>query len=183
QAYEVGLLIGHLKTTDRSIVSTAPVKAVFDGAFTYQANFAKRMVDGKVASFHWEVLLTGAPKTNISSTSLLLPKNYSTLFITPGVKLKLLPTGSISPYIATGAGYGRYSASETLTNGQPNTGDRGKNTFVYNFGGGLDFNILGLISLRGEVRDFITGNPRFNTNFLTNKQHNISVGAGVVLRF
>jgi opacity protein-like surface antigen len=183
QGYELGLLVGRLKTGDRSLNSTAPFTAVFDGALTYQANFAKRMVDGKVASLHCEFLLTGAPKTNIKSSNVFLPRIYSSLFITPGVKVKLLPSGSISPYVASGLGYGRYSASETLANGQPNTGDRGKNSLTFNFGGGLDFNVLGLITLRGEVRDFVTGNPRFNTSFLTNKQHNVFVAGGIVLRF
>jgi opacity protein-like surface antigen len=183
QGYELGLLVGRLKASDRSLSATAPVKAAFDGALTYQINFASRMVDGKVASLHWEVLLTGVPKTDVNSTNLLLPRNYSTIFLTPGVKLKLFPVGGVTPYVASGIGYGHYSASSTLLNGQPNTGNRGKSTFAFNFGGGVDFNILRLFTLRGEVRDFITGNPQFNTPFLTDKQHNIFVAGGIVLRF
>ncbi len=183
QEHEVGVLVGRLKPTDRGLQSLGPIKAAFDGAVTYQVNYANRMVDGDLASLHWEIAITGAPRTDVKSTGLLLPRNYSSLFLTPGLKLKLFPGGGISPYLVGGAGIGRYTESATNVNGSPNTGDRATTTWVFNYGGGVDFNLFGPVALRGEVRDFVTGNPSFNAPFLTNKQHNIFVAGGIVIRW
>src|SRR5262245_16138188 len=124
QEHELALLIGRLKASDRSLDSLEPVKAVFDGAVTYQFNYANRMVNGEVASLHWEIAITGAPRTGIKSSNVLLPRTYSTLFLTPGLKLKVFPSGGFSPYLVGGAGLGRYKQSDANINGSPNTADR-----------------------------------------------------------
>lgn len=39
------------------------------------------------------------------------------------------------------------------------------------------------VSLCGEVRDFVTGNPSFNALFLSNRQHNVLTSGGIVIHF
>jgi opacity protein-like surface antigen len=183
QEHEVALLVGRLKPSDRGLDSLQPIRAAFDGAVSYEVNYANRMVDGELASLHWEITIVGAPSAGVKSTNLLLPKNYSSLFFTPGLKLKLFPGGGISPYIVGGVGLGRYKESDTILSGGANTGDRANTTWAFNFGGGVDFNLFGPVAVRGEVRDFVTGNPSFSTPFLDNRQHNIFVGGGVVVKW
>jgi len=185
QENELALLIGRLKPSDRTL-SLNPVQTVdaaFDGALTYQFNYANRMVNGELASLHFEIAVTGAPRTGVRSDNFLLPRTYSTLIFTPGLKLKLLPRAGFSPYVVGGAGLGRFSLSDTNIAGDPVTGDRSNTSFVFNYGGGVDLNVLGPISIRGEVRDFMTGTPSFSTPFLNDRQHNLFVGAGIVLKF
>lgn len=182
QQHEISVLVGRMKTGDRGLRSLTPVKTAFDGAVTYQINYGQRMVDGKVASFHWELAITGTPNTNVKSTNLFLPKSYSSLFFTPGVKLKIFP-GGISPYLVAGGGLARYKESSTNISGAANTGDRANTTWVFDYGGGVDFSLIKYLALRGEIRDFITGNPQFSTPFLTDKQHNVFVAGGVVIRW
>lgn len=183
QEHEVAVLVGRLNPSDRGLDSLQPIKAAFDGAVSYEVNYANRMVDGELASLHWEITIAGAPSAGVKSTNLLLPKNYSSLFFTPGLKLKLFPGGGISPYIVGGAGVGRFTQSSTTLGGAPNTGDRANTTWAFNFGGGADFNLFRSFAVRGEVRDFVTGNPRFRSPFLENKQHNIFVGGGIVVKW
>lgn len=185
QEHELALLVGRLKPSDRSL-SLNPaetVDAAFSGAATYQFNYANRIVNGEIASLHLEMAITGAPRTGVKSDNFLLPRTYSTLIFTPGLKLKALPGSGISPYVVGGIGLGRFSQSDTNINGSPNTGDRSNTSFVFNFGGGVDLNVLGPLSVRGEVRDFMTGTPSFSTPFLEDRQHNLFVGVGIVLRF
>jgi hypothetical protein len=182
QENEIAVLVGGLKTGDKGLQSTQTIKAAFDGAVSYEINYANRILDGQLASLHWELLIAGAPKTNVKSTDLLLPRNYSSIFFTPGLKVKLFP-GGISPYAAAGLGLGRFSASDTNLNGQPNTGDRKNTTWVFNYGGGVDIPIFPHIALRGEVRDFIAGTPKLNSRLFEKREHNIFVGGGVVVRF
>lgn len=182
QESELAFLVGGLKTGDKGLQSTQTIKAAFDGAVSYEINYANRILDGQLASLHWELLVAGAPKTNVKSTDLLLPRNYSSIFFTPGLKVKLFP-GGISPYVAAGLGLGRFTASDTNLNGQPNTSDRKNTTWVFNYGGGVDIPIFPHIALRGEIRDFITGTPMLNSRLFEKREHNIFVGGGVVVRF
>jgi len=183
QEHELALLVGRLKASDSTLNSVGQVKAAFDGAVTYQINYANRMVNGELASLHWELAIAGAPRTGVRSSNVLLPRTYSTLIFTPGLKLKIFPGGGFSPYLAGGVGLGRFSQSGTNINGTPNTGDRSNTSFVFNYGGGVDMNVLGPISVRGEARDFMTGNPSFSTPFLNDRKHNLFVGAGIVVRW
>ncbi len=183
QEHELGLLVGRLKTSDRGLDSLEPIRAAFDGALTYQINYANRMAGGEIASLHWELMIAGAPKTNVRSTDLLLPRNYSSLYFMPGLKLKIFPGGGMSPYLVGGAGVARFRGSDTTVGGDPNTGDRANTTYGFNFGGGVDLNILGPVSVRGEVRDYVTGNPSFSRPFLTDRQHNIFIAGGIVVRW
>lgn len=182
QENEIGIMVGGLKTGDKGLRSTQTIKAAFDGAVSYEVNYAHRMVDGKLASLHWELLIAGAPKTNVKSTDLLLPRNYSSIFFTPGLKVKLFP-GGISPYVAAGLGLGRFSASDTTLGGQSNTGDKNNTTWVFNYGGGVDVPIFPHIALRGELRDFIAGTPELNSRLFDKREHNVMVAGGVVFRF
>jgi opacity protein-like surface antigen len=185
QEHELALLVGRLKPSDRTLqLNPLPaVDAAFSGAATYQVNYANRIINGEVASLHMEIAVTGAPRTGVKSDNFLLPRTYSTLIFTPGLKLKLLPGGGLSPYVVSGVGLGRFALSDRNINGTPVTGDRSNNSFVFNFGGGVDLNVLGPLSIRGEVRDFMTGNPNFSTPSLDDKQHNLFVGVGIVLKF
>jgi opacity protein-like surface antigen len=185
QEHELALLVARLKPSDRSlsINPATTINTAFDGSLTYQVNYANRVVNGEVASLHFEIAVTGVPRTGVRSDNVFLPRTYSTLMFTPGLKLKAFPGGGFSPYVVAGAGLGRFSLSDTNIAGGPLTGDRSNTSFVFNFGGGVDLNILGPLSVRGEVRDFMTGTPGFSSPFLNDRQHNLFIGAGIVLRF
>jgi opacity protein-like surface antigen len=184
QEHELAFLVGRLKPSDRSI-SLNPIPAAetaFSGAATFQVNYSNRVVNGEVASLHLELPVVVAPRTGVKSDNFFLPRTYSTLIFTPGLKLKVLPGGGFSPYVVSGIGLGRFGLSETNIDGSPTVGDRDNTNFVFNFGGGVDLNLLGPISIRGEVRDFMTGAPSFSTPFLNDRKHNLFVGVGLVIR-
>ena len=183
QKHEASFLFGGISTGDKDFNLPSPGQFRIGTGLTYQANYAHRLVDAKIAALYLEVPLSATPSTDINSSNVFAPRNYASLFITPGVKLKLLPGAGFSPYGFIGAGYARFSESSTLINGQPNTGSRGTNRGALDFGGGVDVKVLPYMSLRGEVRDFYSGTPQLNVNLLDDKQHNVVVSGGVVLRF
>lgn len=180
---DVGLLLGALSTGSRDIQLPTLSKADPGTGLTYQVNYARRIVDAKVASLHVEVLFAATPLVEVKSTNTLIPRDYASLFLTPGLKVKFVPGWRFSPYVAAGGGYARFRESDFRTNNQPNTGKIGTNTGVFNYGGGVDVRVFRYLSLRGEVRDFVTGNPSFNAPFLTNRQHNVLTSGGIVLHF
>ncbi|MDQ3009827.1 MAG: outer membrane beta-barrel protein [Blastocatellia bacterium] len=182
QENEIAVMVGGVKTGDKGLQSSSTIKAAFDGATAYELNYAHRMVDGKVASLHWELMIAGIPKTGVKSTNLILPRSYSSLFLVPGLKVKLFP-GGVSPFVVAGLGVGRLTASDNNLNGQPNTGDKADTTWIFNYGGGVDFPIFPHVALRGEVRDLIAGTPNLNGQLFEKRQHNVLVAGGVVIRW
>jgi opacity protein-like surface antigen len=186
---EVGLTLGATTTPDREVrpqVSTGqpPVStARIDRGLTFGATYARRVAGNDAASLHFEVALFATPSTDVNSSFNFIPRNYAALFLTPGLKLKFFPRASVTPYVVAGGGYGRFDESEFRVNDAPNTGERGTNTGVFNYGGGVEVRVFRFLAVRGEVRDFVSGNPKFNAVFSGSRQHNVITSGGLVLRF
>ncbi|HZE25285.1 MAG TPA: hypothetical protein VE054_14910, partial [Blattabacteriaceae bacterium] len=126
-----------------------------------------------------ELPVAGIPSTPLTVAGVSTAIDHiGTLFITPGLRLKIAPIAPISPWVSVGGGWARYSL---------NTAGTTENKGALQFGGGLDFKTgLPLLAFRAEVRDFVTGVPTFNSGFLTETglhHHNILAGGGIVLRF
>ncbi|HLG15116.1 MAG TPA: hypothetical protein VJH03_11525 [Blastocatellia bacterium] len=182
QKYEIAFSLGAMTAGDRDFKLPGPGAVRIGTGLTYQANYAQWLVNAKAAALYFEVPLAATPNTKIKSSSLFSPRDYASLFITPGLKLKLLPAGPYSPYMFAGIGYARFSESDARVDGRPNT-SRGTNRVAFDFGGGLDVKIFPYLSVRGELRDYVSGNPRFNVDVLGNRQHNVLLSGGLVLRF
>jgi len=183
QQREISVLVGRVKTGDKGIQGLQTVEAAFDGAVSYEITYGRRFVDGQIAALYGEFLIMGAPRTGIKSSNVLLPRSYSSIFFTPGLKLQLFPGAGLSPYIAAGLGVGRYNASDTAINGQPATGDTSNTTWAFDYGGGVDVNVIRYFAIRGEVRDFISGTPKLSAPFFDKRQHNVNVAIGLVFKF
>lgn len=102
---------------------------------------------------------------------------YSSWFVTPGLRLKLAPEFPVSPYFVVGGGFGRFKTQ--LADGGTDT----ETTGVFNVGGGTDFKVAPFLSLRGEVRDLYAGRPRLGLEEILGRQHNLLVTGGIVVRF
>ena len=152
----------------------------------YEGAFAVRLAGGGAVALSLEVPVAGIHSSNsqiaitppIGNTTITL--DTSALFITPALRLKLIPASPIAPWISVGGGWARFS-----TDGGP-TSNKG----AIEYGGGLDFKTgLPVLGFRAEARDFVTGDPNFGfTNIVTGdngglRRHNLMVGGGIVLRF
>ncbi len=144
-------------------------------SFAVGANYAGRIAHVPFVALYFELPVIVGPKSVLHAPS---ASNYSSLFITPGLKLKLAPSFPVSPYFAGGIGYARFHSDATST-----TPAQTENTNVFDFGGGVDFKIFPFVSLRGEVRDFYSGLPPVGTLNLSSRQHNVIPQLGLVLRF
>jgi hypothetical protein len=148
----------------------------FEPSAGFQLNYAHRLLSVPLVGLYVEVPFLAGFSNQRTIESLFTHQNYSSLYITPGVKLKFAPGFFLSPYIAGGVGAAHYSAS--------NSG--GSTTeFAADLGGGLDIKVLPHISLRGEVRDFWTNTPGLGSllNTFAGKTNNVIASGGVVLRF
>ncbi len=140
------------------------------------ASFAHRILHAPLASLYWEIPVVGAPE-NVMKTP--FRTTYSSLFITPGLKLKLAPEFPISPWLAAGVGVARFHNSANTA-----FSDQTATKAVFDIGGGLDWKIAPFLSARAEVRDFYSGLPDIaSASGLSGRQHNVVPQVGLVFRF
>jgi hypothetical protein len=146
-------------------------------------NYGRRFLEGNKFALYGEVNFLASPLREVSSSVTSATKDFASLYITPGVRLKVLPKSRISPYFAIGGGYADYEHSTTELNGQPNPASRQLARGVFDFGAGVDVHVWRYVALRGEARDFYTGSPNYNVASISGGQHNVVAGGAVVLRW
>jgi opacity protein-like surface antigen len=183
QKHEIAFTSGGLKVGERGFNLPNPGFLKFKTGFTYEINYAQRLIDAKLAALYFEVPLAGTPRTKVTGTNALSPRSYSSLFVATGLKLKLIPGAKYSPFVMTGVGISRFNTSTTAINEQANPNQQSETDGVFYIGGGLDVKLISKLSLRGEVRDFYSEVPPLNINALRTRQHNTLVSAGIVINF
>lgn len=149
---------------------------------SFGIDYGHRFLGARIAALYGEIEFVAIPNRAVTAASATVSQNYASLYVTPGLRLKFLPASRVSPWVAIGGGYGLYQQSAQLSNGQ-NTTNKFLNRGVFEYGGGLDYRLFRFLGLRGEVRDFFSGNPNLNVALSTSTQHNVVASGGIVLRF
>jgi hypothetical protein len=187
QKADVALIVGGSFVSDsQQTFSTGPSsfnRLKTDHHIFLEGVPAFRLANVKVASLHLEVPIAGIPsqKVTLATTPTTLIDHINTVFVTPSLRLKLLPVAPISPWVSFGGGWARYGLD---------SGAR-TNKGAVQYGGGLDFKTgLPVLGFRAEVRDFVTGDPNFGLGSVLAgntksglHHHNVLLGGGLVLRF
>jgi hypothetical protein len=185
---EVGLLLGGIFTPDQTGQTTLAGRFALkiDPGLSFQATYARHLW-GKGTALYLEIPFVATPSTDVSSVFTQAPRNYASLFITPGLRVKFAADKRVAPWLSVGGGYGRFDESTTRLDGTPNTGQRGTDAGTVQFGAGVDLDtgisILVPIGLRLEVRDFYAQRPNYNATVSESFQHDVVVSGGLVLRF
>ena len=133
----------------------------------YEGFLAHRIAGFHAASLSIELPVLGIPNrgTNISNVS------FSTVAVTPALRLSFAPKSSISPYISAGGGIVHFGGdASSVTHG------------AGRFGGGLDFKTpVPHLGVRFEVKDLITPWPSVFPK--SGVMNNVLFGGGVLLKF
>ncbi|MEO8726647.1 MAG: hypothetical protein ABI383_11070 [Acidobacteriaceae bacterium] len=144
-----------------------------------EGDFAHRILNLHLASLSVEFPIVGVTDRNTQHTSVIpgtlnSGEQFTQIFFTPSVKLKFnLPV--ISPFVSAGGGFAHFG-SVKLVEALPGSSST---TGAFQVGGGVDVGTpIPHIGLRGEAREFYTGESGLSTS-----RHNVLIGAGVVLRF
>jgi hypothetical protein len=185
QKNEVSGSLGRIFISDQGILG-APAfdpNLHFGKGLTFEVNYARRVIDGQLWSLALEVPFVANLDEDVHSAQDVTPKQFSSIFVTPAARLNVFPNQAVSPWISLGGGFSHFGPSSTLEFGGPNPGKTGTTTGVLQAGVGLDVKIIGNFSLRGEARDFWSGEPQLNVNTGKSRQHNIFVAGGLVWHF
>lgn len=119
-----------------------------------QVNYGRRLLNHHKVALYGEITFLASPLRGVSTPVPTAAHDFASLYITPGIRVKFLPTSRISPYALVGGGYADYAQSTTRIDGQPNSVSRKLARGVFDFGAGVEVRVWPFVALRGEARDF-----------------------------
>jgi hypothetical protein len=180
QKHELGLTLGRNLPADRPYAGGA---LQVEAGTAFQANYAIRLVEGGSASLYFETHFLASPLREVRAAAPGAIRDFASLYVTPGLRVKFAPQSRISPWVAAGGGWALYEHSVLDQSGRPAAAPRRVSHGAFQFGGGVDAPMGKFVSLRAEVRDFYTGSPSYSVSGLTGGQHNATAGGGIVLSF
>lgn len=192
QSNELGFTLGVASPEDAR--TTAGVGNVKKG-FAWQIDYSGRIVNfGAVALYANTPFAVATNTIEAPATTGLASREYRSYYFTPGLKLKVLPRGKVSPYVVGGFGFARIAPRDRPLDDFLDIFDR-VNEFsrAYSFGGGVDVKVNRVVAIRGEARRYSTRPfeledvgipvPGVDLGFLQERQRNVFVSGGIVLRF
>ncbi|HEX7959083.1 MAG TPA: hypothetical protein VF493_04160 [Terriglobales bacterium] len=195
QSNELAFVIGGTVSPDSSTpfptTSTRTPLKISSG-ITYETVYARRLFNVHIGSGYLELPIVGTPSRTVTAIN-VATRDFSSIFFTPSLKLKLRPVAGIAPFFSVGGGFAHFNTTSGAFIGtSPGVSPlvvigASENTGALQFGAGVDLKTpLSRMDLRAEVRDFRTGRPNFQfpVSLLdSDTQHNLFVGGGIVLHF
>ena len=157
QNSDLGLLLGISGPTS-SVRTGSGVRVSSSVGAHGQINYAQQLRETSAGRLYLELplLLGGQVSSHVSSS--IVASAGGMIFFTPGVRLNIAPHSRVSFYLAGGAGVAAFDENRAVMMAGRISVDQGWSaTPAGEFGGGLDFRLTRLMSLRAEVRDFVTG--------------------------
>jgi len=184
QKNDVSASIGRVFTSDQGVQGTTLTDSNihFGDSLAYSLSYGRRIADIGLAQLTVEVPFVHDPDIKLNYAAFTVPKSYSAVFLAPSLRVNLLASTAVSPWISGGIGFAHFSSSSTMEGGGSTPGNLGVTSKAVQLGIGLDVRFWQNIKIRGEARDFYTDEPNLVLNPQKNL-HNYFVGAGVVWSF
>jgi opacity protein-like surface antigen len=185
---EIGGIIGRTFVSDQGIKGATYFDPIIHSGkgLTFEGEYGRRILVTPIYSISGEALLAYNPEEKLNAGqygNAVVQTSYKSLFVTPAARVNLFPTTAVSPWASVGAGFGHFSESSTLVYSGTNPG-KSTTSAVIEAGIGLDVKVWKQLSIRGEVRDFWSGEPDFPLAPTgKTRQHNYFVGGGAFWRF
>ena len=182
---EIAGMIGRTFVSDQRIIGDPNINPfVRTGkGLTLEGDYARRLWITPLFSISGEVPFAFNPREKLGSGENAVPKSYKSIFVTPAARFNLFPTNSVSPWVSFGAGFGHFFESKDLNYFGTNPGKSTTSATIQG-GVGLDVQLRRGLFLRGEARDFWSGEPDYPLAPTGHsRQHNYFVSGGVMYRF
>jgi len=185
---ELGGTFGHTFISDQAIKDATFFNPnIHSGkGWSFDVEYARRFLVTPIFGISGEVVAMYNPDEDLNAGSVanpVVPSNYKQFFVTPAARVNLFPTTAVSPWISLGVGFGHFSQSSNLAFGSTNPG-KSTTSATIEGGVGLDVKLTRRIYIRGEARDFWSGEPDFPLAPTgKSRQHNYFVAFGAYWRF
>ncbi len=185
---EIGGIVGRTFVSDQGIQNATyfdPTIHAGEG-LSFEGEYARRFIVTPVYAISAEGLLMYDHNEKLNAGAYgfaVVPLGYKELFVAPAVRVSLFPLTAVSPWASFGAGFGHISENSMLDYGGVNPG-KSTTSAVIEAGAGLDVAVWKKLSMRGEFRDFWSGEPDYPLAPTgKTRQHNFLVGGGAYWRF
>lgn len=183
QNSDLALLGGVSGIKDQTTHIGASYGALQQATPSFQLNYAWQVLQRKVDLYVEMPLIIAIRVSNEAVSGPLMQATRQNadpdLFFTPGVRLKISPESRVSFYGAAGFGIASFGATSFILPGPTYVSVGRLNSAAFDFGGGVDFRLTRLLSLRADVRDFIT---RVHVGGITGRNH-VMFQAGIAFHF
>jgi opacity protein-like surface antigen len=185
---EIGGILGRTFVSDQGIQNANYFDPIihYGDDLSFEGEYAYRFWVTPIYSIAGEVAAMDNPKSRLNAGQYpvsVVPTSIHSFFITPAARVNLFPTTAVSPWVSVGAGFGHFSESSTLVYGGTSPG-KSTTSATIEGGLGLDVKVWRKLVMRGEVRDFWSGEPDFPLAPTGHsRQHNYFVGGGAFWRF
>ena len=184
---EVAGTIGRTFISDQGVPNTNFFDNTvhFGKGLSLEGDYARKLKHYFWGDLAAEIPIIYNPDEDLNYGVNQIPKQYSSLFITPAARVSFIPDLAVSPWFSFGGGLGHFIASKGLQYGGVNPGPRIKTSGALQAGVGMDVRFPGLhkARFRFEARDDWSGVPPLNVNTGKTRQHNYYVGGGLVFHF
>ena len=185
---EIGGILGRTFISNQGIQGAAfyPPIIAFGKGLTVEGEYARRFTVTPIWALSAEALIAYNHDIDLNAGNYgnaVVPTDLKSLFVTPAARVNFFPTTAVSPWVSVGAGFGHFTQSKTLVYGGTNPGTSTTGAVIEG-GLGLDVKVWKKLSMRGEVRDFWSGEPDFPLAPTgKSRMHNFFVGGGAYWRF
>ncbi|HKW18748.1 MAG TPA: hypothetical protein VJO35_14670 [Terriglobales bacterium] len=186
---EIAGTFGHTFVSNQGVLNSGFSNSIitFGAGYTFEVNYARILLDREWFDVAAEVPAILNPDEDLHYAANQVPQQYSSIFITPAVRLRFISNLAFSPWFSFGGGFGHLGSSANLVFGGNTTGNRSVTGGVLEGGVGLDVRIpcerFEHLKIRLEVRDDWSGVPALNVDTGKSRQHNYYIAVGVVYRF
>jgi len=154
QNSDLALLLGAAGPISSTIANGIVSDSVGVG---FQINYAAQLHETKAGQLYLELPLMLAKQVKSTVGQGVSDSVKGSIFFTPGVRWRFTPQKRVSFYAAAGAGVGSFGTTTLFFgHGVVSTNIGRTTTAALGFGGGIDFRLTRLLSLRAEGRDFVT---------------------------
>jgi hypothetical protein len=141
QSNDITLSLGATLSQSRGFRSPTTGATQTSADISLGVNYGRRFLDAEVAELYGEIESVALPNRGLTAATATVPQNYASLYVAPGLRLKVLPSARLSPWFAIAGGYALYEQSAKLSSGQ-NTTNKFLSRAVFDFGGGLDYKVF-----------------------------------------
>ena len=182
QSNELAFIAGVKATPAGSAAIGTSNEVSVDKSFAFEASYAHQLRSVPLVALQLELPVVAVPDAGLNKSNILVAKSYTSIYFTPGFRLKFATAFPVNPWVSAGGGLAHFNPSSTNTAGGP-SGATSTTKGAFQVGAGLDFKAPAFpIALRVEAREFYAGAPNIGLPKL-DLHHNVFIGGGIVLRF
>jgi hypothetical protein len=158
QNSDLALLVGLSNARTSEVVLGSGTSVSGSRSTTFEVNYARQFLSTKAGDLYVEFpIFVGANQAlDLGNNVSVFGRNI--IFFTPGVRYRISLQRRLSLYGALGVGVATFGIATVLATNEAIVPSR-TTTGAADVGAGLDFRLTRLLSLRTEIRDYVTS-PR-----------------------